>query len=135
MKVMVTGANGFVGREVMHRLNLMSGFKAVGSVRRAAGLTGTTVVEGCNLTSQTDWSLALAGADAVVHLAARVHIMQDTEADPLGAFRDVNVNGSLNLAYQAAAAGVKRFVFIRHSNHIRQFNSWRNFGCNGFKLC
>jgi nucleoside-diphosphate-sugar epimerase len=48
----------------------------------------------------------------VVHLAARVHVMHDTASDPLSAFRSVNVQGTLNLARQAAAAGVKRFVFI-----------------------
>ena len=81
-------------------------------MRHATGLTGTTVVEAGDLTAQTDWSLTLAGADAVVHLAARVHVMHDTEADPLTAFRAVNVDGTLNLARQAAVSGVKRFVFI-----------------------
>jgi nucleoside-diphosphate-sugar epimerase len=112
MKVMVTGASGFVGLAVLHRLNAMSGLQVVGSVRRADGLTGATVVEVGDLTAQTDWSLTLAGADAVVHLAARVHVMQETEIDPLTAFRAVNVEGTFNLARQAAAAGVKRFVFI-----------------------
>jgi nucleoside-diphosphate-sugar epimerase len=112
MKVLVTGANGFVGLAVLQRLNVMSGLQAVGSVRRAAVLTGTTVVEVGDLAAQTDWSLILACADAVVHLAARVHVMRDTAADPLTAFRAVNVEGTLNLARQAAAAGVKRFVFI-----------------------
>jgi len=112
MKVRVTGANGFVGLALLERLNVMSGLQVAGSVRRAAGLAGTTVVEVGDLTAQTDWSLALADADAVVHLAARVHVMQDTATDPLTAFRTVNVDGTLNLARQAAAAGVKRFVFI-----------------------
>ncbi len=112
MKALVTGANGFVGREVLQRLNVMSSLQTVGSVRRAAGLTGTTVVEVGDLTAQTDWSLTLAGADAVVHLAARVHVMKETEIDPLTAFRAVNVDGTLNLARQAAVAGVKRFVFV-----------------------
>ena len=58
------------------------------------------------------WHKALVGITTVVHLAARVHVMRDTEADPLTAFRAVNVQGTLNLARQAAAAGVKRFVFI-----------------------
>jgi len=112
MKVRVTGANGFVGCEVLKRLNLTSGLQAVGSVRRAAGSIGVTVVEVGDLTAQTDWSMALAFADTVVHLAARVHVMHDTEVDPLAAFRVVNVGGTLNLARQAAVAGVKRFVFI-----------------------
>lgn len=112
MKVLVTGANGFVGREVLQRLNVISCLQAVGSVRRATGLTDTTIVEVGDLTAQTDWSFTLAGADAVVHLAARVHVMHDTATDSLTAFRAVNVDSTLNLARQAAAAGVKRFVFI-----------------------
>jgi nucleoside-diphosphate-sugar epimerase len=61
---------------------------------------------------ETDWSAALGAQDIVIHLAARVHVMSDTAADPLTAFRLVNVQGTLNLARQAATAGVKRFVFL-----------------------
>lgn len=60
----------------------------------------------------TDWQLALQNIEVVVHLAARVHIMNDDAVDPLLEFRRVNVDGTLNLARQAAAAGVKRFIFI-----------------------
>jgi len=60
----------------------------------------------------TDFSEALAGITTVVHLAARAHIMRDTAADPLTAFRAVNVEGTLNLARQAVESGVKRFVFV-----------------------
>jgi nucleoside-diphosphate-sugar epimerase len=112
MKVLVTGANGFVGLAVLQRLNLLSGLQALGCVRRAALSTGGTVVDVADLTAQTDWSLTLSGADAIVHLAARVHVMHQTETDSLTAFRAVNVKGTLNLARQAASAGVKRFVFI-----------------------
>lgn len=112
MKVLVTGANGFVGREVLQRLNVMRGLQALGSVRCAAGLTSATIIEVGDLTAQTDWSMALAGADAVVHLAARTHVIHDTEVDPLRVFRVVNVASTLSLARQAAAAGVKRFLFI-----------------------
>jgi nucleoside-diphosphate-sugar epimerase len=61
---------------------------------------------------ETDWHVALGGVEAVVHLAARVHVMRDTSVDPLAAFRAVNTEGTLNLARQAAAAGVKRFIFV-----------------------
>ncbi len=60
----------------------------------------------------TDWSVAVQGASTVVHLAARVHVMNDLSDNPLTEFRRVNVEGALNLARQAAAANVKRFVFI-----------------------
>ena len=112
MKVLVTGANGFVGGVVLQRLNAISGLQAIGSVRSFAGSPDKRIVELGDSAAQTDWSLALSGVDSAVHTAARVHVMNDTEADPLSAFRAVNVEGTLNLARQAAAAGVKRFVFI-----------------------
>lgn len=114
MKALVTGVNGFVGRAVWQRLHAMSGVQAVGSVRRAAAFTdmGASVVAVGDLSAQTDWSVALAGVEAVVHAAARVHVMDDTAIDPLAEFRRINVQGTLHLARQAAAAGVRRFVFI-----------------------
>ena len=65
-----------------------------------------------DLEPSTDWSVALGGVSAVVHCAARVHVMSDTAADPLAEFRQVNVQGTLNLARQAAAVGARRFVFV-----------------------
>ena len=112
MKALVTGANGFLGHAVWLRLNSMSGMQALGSVRRPPELTGETVIEMGDLTPQTDWSLSLDGASVVVHLAARVHVMNDDEINPLSVFRLINVSSTLNLARQSAAAGVKRFVFI-----------------------
>jgi len=64
------------------------------------------------MNAQTDWHPALAGCDAVVHLAARVHLMHDTAQDPLALYRATNTEATLNLARQAARAGVKRFVFV-----------------------
>ncbi len=65
-----------------------------------------------NIDAETNWSAALQGIDAVVHLAARVHVMKDSSNDPLQAYRAVNVLGTENLALQAADAGVKRFIFL-----------------------
>jgi len=114
VKVLVTGANGFVGQAVLLRLNGMSGVTAIGSVRRAAMFAdaGAPIATVGELSAQTDWSGALAGVQAVVHTAARVHVMQEAAVDPLAEFRRVNVQGTLNLARQAAAAGVRRFVFV-----------------------
>lgn len=70
-----------------------------------------TVVIG-SLSSDTDWSEALKNVEQVVHLAARVHVMNDKCSDPLAEFRRVNVEGTVALARQAAVAGVRRFVFL-----------------------
>src|SRR5690606_23221999 len=59
-----------------------------------------------------DWQDYLSNVDCVVHLAARVHVMRETAEDPLAAFRAANVDATLNLARQAAKAGVRRFVFV-----------------------
>jgi UDP-glucose 4-epimerase len=62
--------------------------------------------------SSTDWRMMLSGCDAVVHLAARVHMMRDDVLDPLALYREINTEATLNLARQVAEVGVKRFVFL-----------------------
>jgi UDP-glucose 4-epimerase len=111
--ILVTGATGFVGSSLAARL-VGEGFKTRACVRRdgVSPPDGVDTVNVGELTADVNWRHALAGVEGVIHLAARVHVMHDTEADPLTAFRAVNVEGTLNLARQAAAAGVKRFVFI-----------------------
>jgi len=111
--VLVTGATGFVGSAVVACLATADAFCARAAVRRAtslpAGAESTLVGD---LSAATDWEDALRGVDAVVHTAARAHVMNETAADPLAEFRRVNVEGTLHLARQAAEAGVRRFVFI-----------------------
>lgn len=109
MNVLLTGATGFVGQAVIGRLGML-GHGVVPVVRRGAGLPNEVTVP--DMDAQTDWAAALAGCDAVVHLAARVHVMRDTAADPLARYRATNTEATLNLARQAAQAGVRRFVFI-----------------------
>jgi nucleoside-diphosphate-sugar epimerase len=113
--ILITGATGFVGKALVQRLLADDGLlRLVVSVRRDGQRWPEQVlpiVTG-DLNPSTDWSFALEGVAVVVHSAARVHVMHDTAADPLTAFRAVNVDGTLKLARQAAAAGVKRFVFI-----------------------
>lgn len=113
-RVLVTGASGFVGFQVMVQLNELPGYKALGAVRSppAGSAEKIPYIQVGSMLTDTDWSSALAEQDVVIHSAARVHIMDDRSADPLAEFRKVNVDGSLRLARQAAAAGVKRFIFI-----------------------
>ena len=107
-RVLITGGHGFVGNALFERLGA-EGCDPLRVSRQALG-PGDLAVGEIDLT--TDWSEAFIDCAVVIHLAARVHVMQDTATDPLTAFRTVNVDGTLNLARQAAAAGVKRFVFI-----------------------
>lgn len=113
MTVLITGANGFVGRTLTKRL-LAAGHAVRGAVR-AASLNDmpeveTVAVGDCG--SETEWQPVLSGIDTVIHLAARVHVMDDPADDPLTAFRLVNVEGTKRLALEAAKAGVKRLVFV-----------------------
>ncbi len=113
--ILVTGATGFVGKALVQRLLADDESRRLVVAVRIYGQPWPKqvipIVTG-DLKPSTDWSIALEGVAVVVHSAARVHVMHDTEADPLTVFRAVNVDGTLNLARQAAAAGVKRFVFI-----------------------
>jgi len=108
-RTLITGATGFVGSALMARLKA-EGLLPLGTTR------GTSLDEGCvsapPLEAGGDWSGLLTGVGTVVHTAARVHVMRDTSSSPLDAFRAVNVTGSLDLARQAASAGVRRFVFL-----------------------
>lgn len=111
--ILVTGGTGFVGSALLKQL-LKDGLEARSSARSSlsAELKGVQYHQIRDMTASTDWNAALNGVQAVVHCAARVHVMQDDATDPLQAYREVNVNGTLNLASQAAKAGVGRFVFV-----------------------
>ena len=112
-RVLVTGGNGFVGKAIA-AVALTNGC-AVRVSSRQKGPASVSRIDYCQvgeLGLETEWSAALQEIDAVVHCAGRAHMMKDTAADSLTAFRAVNTAGTLNLARQAVEAGVKRFVFI-----------------------
>jgi UDP-N-acetyl-alpha-D-quinovosamine dehydrogenase len=109
---LVTGATGFVGRALCRRL-LESGTRVVAGIRQQAKLDeGVTPVVVGEIDETTDWSRALSGVDVVFHLAARAHVLHETAADPLAEFRKTNVAGTERLARSAAAAGVRRLVYV-----------------------
>ena len=113
-RLLVTGADGFVGGTLVGEM-AAAGLRTRRAVRKALSFTSTpnveTVVVG-HIDANTDWRAAVAGIETVVHLAARVHVLADHVANPLAAFREVNTQGTRRLASQAAAAGVKRFVYM-----------------------
>ncbi len=112
LKILVTGASGFVGKYLC--TELVGQGKSIRVASRSVNMWAENIEAAliAEIDGMTDWCTALTGVDSIVHLAARVHVIGDVEADPLTAFRRVNVDGTLNLARQAAAAGVRRFIFI-----------------------
>lgn len=108
-KILITGVTGFVGCELCARLTAAE-LDLRCAVRRQSSIA-TEVVVG-DIGPDTKWGEALKGADTVIHLAARVHVMNESMSEPLTAFRRINVDGTINLARQAVVAGVKRFIFL-----------------------
>jgi len=108
--VLVTGANGFIGRVLCLALR-QSGYGVREAVRNAAENRPDVIAVG-NIGHDTHWTAALNGIRVVIHLSARAHILSDSAADPLTEFRAVNVEGTKRLAQQAAECGVQRLIFV-----------------------
>lgn len=114
IKLIVTGGSGFVGSALLTAVK-KAGYNATVLRRsKAENIPIFNNVQINTLDGDTDFTELLDGAanGVVIHTAARAHVMVDTASDPLALYRVVNVDGTLNLARQAAAAGIKRFIFI-----------------------
>lgn len=111
-QVLVTGASGFVGGALIPLL-IENGWEVTALSRGAPPLRNDfdRRATWCRI-ANFDGDLPLSGCNAVVHLAARVHVMDEQSADPLAEFRQVNVVATERLARRAAEAGVKRFVYL-----------------------
>ncbi|MDE1168507.1 MAG: NAD-dependent epimerase/dehydratase family protein [Pseudomonas sp.] len=114
MRILVTGATGFLGKAVVEALALQPEYQVQGATRAAktASTLSVPLIAVGEFAASTDWSQALQGVDVVIHTAARLNVAVNKGQDPLPEFRRVNTQGTLTLARQAIAAGVKRFIFI-----------------------
>lgn len=114
MKILVTGATGFLGKAVSQALVSQPGTLVLGTTRTAGSAAHSAVpLMGVgDISASTDWTQALQGVDVVVHIAARLQLQSESSTDPLAEYRRTNVEGTLALARQALAAGVKRIIFI-----------------------
>ena len=111
--MLVTGASGFVGQALCAEL-VRRGCAVRGVVRShaaiAASIMSVSVIS--EISADTNWSAAFDGVEVVIHLAARVHVMNDIASDPLSEFRRVNTAGTEHLARCAAGNGVRRLVYV-----------------------
>jgi nucleoside-diphosphate-sugar epimerase len=112
-KILITGASGFLGSALVRSLSADPQYNLTAAARsNQVELPATVALSSVRvIDATTDWTNAL-DVDVIIHAAARVHVMNEAAADPLARFREVNTAGTLNLATQAARAGVKRFIFI-----------------------
>ena len=113
-EILVTGATGFVGSRLVNQLIVDGRYQPIVVVRsnKIALLQNVKRRVIDNILPNTNWSSVVEDVDVIIHLAARVHVMNDTVSDPLAEFRRINTEATLNLAKQAAKAGVKRFIFL-----------------------
>ncbi|UOG92020.1 MAG: SDR family oxidoreductase [Candidatus Thiothrix sulfatifontis] len=111
--ILLTGSTGFIGSSLTQHLH-QKGYSIIAAVRQISDAFSPDIkqVSVTDLLPSTNWTSAINKVDTIIHLAARAHILKDQATDPLAAFRETNTYATLNLAQQAANAGVRRFIFI-----------------------
>ncbi|QEY62234.1 SDR family oxidoreductase [Metapseudomonas lalkuanensis] len=127
MRILLTGASGFIGSALLVRISMAADFQLTVATRRPLSDLSPEVKSRLvpSLDAEADWRPALSGVDVVIHAAARVHVMNERSDDPLAEFRKVNVDGTMCLARQSAAAGVRRFIFL---SSIKVNGEWTSSG-------
>lgn len=141
MNVLVTGATGFIGKKLCEAL--VADGHNVCAVGRSKSLKSLNIqnlrkIEINTLDGNTDWSIALSGVDVIFHLAARVHVMNETSHDPLSDYLKINADGTENFAKQAEKHGVKKFIFLStigvngDTTNITPFTEFDNPGPHNF---
>jgi nucleoside-diphosphate-sugar epimerase len=113
-KILITGSTGFVGRALFKNLNSKKNFLVHLSTRtnQEKLFQGAKTFNIAEIDFNTNWKDALDGIDCIVHCAARAHMTEKKQTDSLNSYRRINVDGTKNLAKQAAAIGIKRFIFL-----------------------
>jgi nucleoside-diphosphate-sugar epimerase len=111
-RILVTGAQGFIGSAIANHLHALPDYEVIGTVRTPGHGTAPYPVHAMPLRAETDWKNPLHHIDTIIHTAARVHQMNDDSADPMADYRAVNVTATQNLAKQAAEAGARRLIFL-----------------------
>lgn len=112
MKVLLTGASGFVGSALARHTARTPGAPTLRLAMRAGFAGRAQAIESPDLSGASDWREALHGCEAVVHAAARVHVLDRQGCEALALHRAANTQATLSLARQAALVGIKRFVFL-----------------------
>jgi len=128
MKILITGQNGFIGKALFNLLQ-QQGHKVQGTVR-SEQKTDKDIVAVGDISSTTNWTEALKDIESVIHLANRAHVLNDKSKDLLTVFRQVNVDGTIQLAKQAVESGVKRFIFVSSIKVNGEFTDQKPFNVN-----